>query len=57
VREQWQQELFSCQGERDQAVTQLRASQAQAQKLKSAAEQAHTLVDTLLLRLPEAGEE
>jgi len=57
ARAQWQQELLSCQGERDEAVTQWQHTQAQVQTLKSAAQQAHLLVDTLLLRLPEAGEE
>jgi len=57
ARAQWQQEFFTCQGERDDAVTQWQHTQAQVQTLKSAAQQAHLLVDTLLLRLPEAGEE
>jgi len=57
ARAQLQQDLFQCQDARDQAVAQLQTSQAQSQRLRSAAQQAHSLVDTLLLRLPGAGEE
>jgi len=51
---QLQQELFQCQGERDQAVVQLQASREQSQRLRSAAQQAHGMIDTWLLRLPGA---
>lgn len=49
-----QRELFQCQGERDQAVARLQSSHAHSQRLRSAAQQAHGLVDSLLMRLPGA---
>ena len=50
-------ELQQCQSERDEALRQAQAARAQAEKLCTAADQAQTLVDTVLMRLPGAPQE